>query len=240
MVGLGALANTALIVAGGLAGLAGGRLITPRIRDTLMKATALCVMFVGVGGALEQMLSVSGGHLVSGGTAMMIVSMAAGALIGEVLDLDGRFEGFGIWLKRASRNEGDGSFVEAFVTASLTVSIGAMAIVGSIQDGVSGDPSTLLLKGVLDCIIVCVMTASMGRGCIFSAVPVLVFEGVLTAASRLLAPIMTGSALSNLSFVGSMLIFCVGVNLIWPKTFRPANMLPSVVIAVVWALVAGA
>ena len=111
-----------------------------------------------------------------------------------------------------------------------------MAIVGSIQDGLRGDWSTLALKGALDCIIVCTMTASLGRGCIFSALPIAVFQGTITLFAGALSPIMTTAALDSLSLVGSMLIFCVGVNLIRPQTFRTANMLPSVVIAVIYAL----
>lgn len=111
-----------------------------------------------------------------------------------------------------------------------------MAIVGSIQDGLLGDWSTLALKGALDCIIVCTMTASLGRGCIFSALPVAVFQGTITLFAGALSPIMTTVALDSLSLVGSMLIFCVGVNLIRPQTFRTANMLPSVIIAVIYAL----
>ena len=237
MIGLGTLINVALIIASGLAGLLGGRFLTPRVQDTLMKATAVCVLFVGLGGAMEQMLHVERDHLTSGGTAMMVISMAGGALIGEVLDLEGLIERLGSWLRKHTGSEGDTGFVNAFVTASLTVSIGAMAIVGSIQDGIEGDWSTLALKGALDALIVCVMTASMGAGCIWSALPVLVFEGGITLLARLLQPLMTAAALANLSLVGNLLIFCVGVNLIHPKIFRVANMLPAVVIAVLLALV---
>ena len=152
--------------------------------------------------------------------------------------LDDRFEQLGIWLKRKTGSDNDASFVNGFVSTSLTVGIGAMAIVGSIQDGILGDWSTLALKGALDAVIVCVMSASLGRGCVFSALPVAVIQGSITLLALPLRPIMTEAALANLSLVGSMLIFCVGVNLIWEKTFKPANMLPAVVIAVVWALVA--
>ena len=125
--------------------------------------------------------------------------------------------------------------MDGFVTASLTVCIGAMAIVGSIQDGLTGDWSMLALKGVMDAIIVCAMTASMGRGCVFAALPVGVFQGLMTALATLLQPIITNAALAYLSLVGSVLIFCVGGNLIWPHTCKPANMLPAVVIAAVAA-----
>ena len=238
IIGLGTLINVACIIAGGIVGLCGGRFLVPRMQDTIMKATGLCILFVGLAGTLEQMLAVEGDHLTSGGTAMMIVSFALGAAIGEAIDLDDRFEQLGIWLKRKTGSDDDASFVNGFVSTSLTVGIGAMAIVGSIQDGILGDWSTLALKGALDAVIVCVMSASLGRGCVFSALPVAVIQGSITLLALPLRPIMTEAALANLSLVGSMLIFCVGVNLIWEKTFKPANMLPAVAIAVVWALVA--
>lgn len=121
--------------------------------------------------------------------------------------------------------------MDAFVTASLTVCIGAMAIVGSIQDGIRGNYSILTAKAVLDFILVMVMTCSMGKGCLFSAIPVAVFQGSITALAGLVAPLMTDAALNNLSFIGSILIFCVGVNLIWGKNIRVANLLPAVVFA---------
>ena len=122
-----------------------------------------------------------------------------------------------------------------FHTGSLTVSIGAMAMVGAIQDGISNDYSTLALKAVLDFIIVMVMSSSMGKGCAFSAIPVFVFEGTITMLSRLISPIMTELAISYLSLIGSILIFCVGVNLIWGGRIRVANMLPAVVLAILAA-----
>lgn len=145
------------------------------------------------------------------------------------------FENFGTWLKRKTGNSGDVQFINAFVNASLTVSIGAMAIVGSIQDGLMNDYSTLAIKSVLDFVIIMVMTSSMGKGCAFSALPVFVFEGSMTLLARLLAPVMTATALAYLSLVGSILIFCIGVNIIWGQKFNVANMLPAVLLAVVAA-----
>jgi uncharacterized membrane protein YqgA involved in biofilm formation len=121
------------------------------------------------------------------------------------------------------------------VAASLTVCIGAMAIVGSIQDGISGDWSTLGAKAILDFIIVMVMTSSLGKGCVFSAIPVLIWEGSLTLLATTIKPLMTELTMSYLSLVGSVLIFCVGLNLVWGKKVRVANLLPAVVLAVVAA-----
>lgn len=242
MAGIGTIVNMSCIVAGGAAGLLGNSLINPRMRDALMRSCGLAVMFVGLAGTLERMLVASAGQdgsiqLASAGSLMMVVSLALGTAAGELIDLDSRFEELGSWLRDAVGATGDGRFVEGFVTASLTVCIGAMAIVGAIEDGLTGDWSTLALKGMLDAIIVCVMAASMGPGCLFSALPVGVLQGCVTAFAVLLHPLMTEAALANLSLVGSMLIFCVGVNLIWPRTFKPANMLPAVIVAAAAAFV---
>lgn len=235
MIGLGTVINVALILLGGVLGTLTGRQLTARYQDTLMKSQGLCLLFVGIAGAMEQMLQLEDGKLSSGGTIMIVVCFALGSLIGEILNIEYRIEQFGEWLKRITGNSGDKQFVHAFVLTSLTVCIGAMAVVGSIQDGISGDYSTLALKGTIDLIIVCAMTASLGKGSIFSAIPVALFQGCITILASFLQPIMTDAALSNLSLVGSMLIFCVGVNLIWDKKFKPANLLPTIVIAVIWA-----
>ena len=168
---------------------------------------------------------------------MIVICLALGALIGETVNVEARFEAFGEWLKRKTGNAKDKNFVDGFVTASLTVSIGAMAIVGAIQDGISRDWSILAAKGILDFVIVLVMTCSFGKGCMFSAIPVFVFEGAMTLLAALIRPFMTEAALSNLSLIGSILIFCVGLNLIWGKKIRVANLLPSIIIAVIAALV---
>ena len=235
MVGLGTIINTLAIVAGGLCGLFFGRFLKEGVQDGLCKACGISTLFLGVSGALEGMLTVEGTHVVGGGAMLIIGCIALGALVGELLNLEEGIERFGSWLKVKTGNAKDAGFVDAFVTASLTVCIGAMAIVGSIQDGIKGDYSILAAKAVLDFIIVMVMTCSMGKGCIFSAIPVAIFQGSITALAGLIKPLMTDPALANLSMIGSILIFCVGVNLVWGKKLRVANMLPAVVFAVVAA-----
>lgn len=235
MIGLGTIINTVAIILGGVAGGLFGKRLTERYQDTLMKACGLCVIFLGIAGALEKMFTVQNGSIVSGGTMMMIASFAIGSLVGEWINIEHHMNRFGEWLKVKSGNSKDKIFVDAFVTSSLTVCVGAMAIVGSIQDGILGDYNTLLMKAILDFVIICVMTASMGKGCAFSAIPVALFQGSITLLARGIEPIMTEPALNNLSLVGSMLIFCVGVNLVWEKKFKVANMLPAIVVAVIWA-----
>ena len=237
MIGWGTILNVVAILVGGIIGLVFSRAISPRYQETLMQAIGVCVIFVGIGGAVEGMMTVTADRLQSGGTMMIVISYAVGSLVGEWINLEQRIEQFGSWLKVKTGNAKEKRFVDAFVTASLTVCIGAMAIVGSIQDGLSGDYSTLALKAILDMVIICVMSASMGRGCLFSALPVGILQGTVTLLARAIQPVMTDAALTNLSLTGSILIFCVGVNLLWEKKLKVANMLPAIVVAVLCAFV---
>lgn len=232
MVGLGTVINAAAIVVGGVFGHLFGKILNERIQDSLQKASGVCVLFIGIAGAMEGMLKLSNGLLSAGRSMFIVASIALGALVGEILNIEHGFERFGEWLKVKTGNAKDKSFVEGFVTASLTVCIGAMAVVGSIKDGISGDYSILVTKAILDLIIIMVMTCSLGKGCAFSAIPVAVFQGSITALARLIKPLMTESALANLSLIGSILIFCVGVNLVWGKKIKVANLLPSLIFAV--------
>lgn len=235
MPGLGTLMNVGGIVAGGLLGSLFGDKLGKNYRETLMLANAVSVLFVGIAGACSAMLALSDGSLVTRGTLMLVVSLAAGGLLGELIDLEGKTERLGVWLRHRTGSDGDTEFVDGFVSASLVVCVGAMAVVGSIEDGLTGDTSVLAAKSLMDMVVIFVMTASLGRGCIFSALPVGVIQGTITLLATLARPLFTAAAMSNLTLVGSVLIFCVGVNLVWGKKFRVANMLPALVVAVAWA-----
>ena len=237
MIGLGTIINTAGILFGGLSGHFFGSLLKERHQASLNAACGVSVLFIGIAGAMEGMLTIRDGVITSGQAMLVTICLALGTLIGEMINIEGLFERFGEWLKRKTGNAKDKGFVNAFVTASLTVCIGAMAIVGAIQDGVLGDWSILATKAVLDFIIIMVMTCSLGKGCAFSAIPVLVFEGLMTVFASLLKPVMTDLTMDYLSLIGSILIFCVGLNLVWGKKVRVANMLPAVVFAVTAALI---
>ena len=229
--GLGTIINVAAIVVAGLLGAAAGRFLNERLQDGLAKASGVCVLFIGIAGAMQGMLALDDGVLASGRSLFVVVSIVVGTLVGELADIDGLVRRFGEWLKRKTGNAGDRSFVDAFVTASVTVCVGAMAVVGAVEDGMLGDISILCTKAILDFVIILVMTCSLGRGCAFSAIPVGIFQGTVTALSVLIRPFMTDSALAGLSLVGSILIFCVGVNLVWDTKLRVANMLPAIIIA---------
>ena len=237
MFGLGTIINTAAIIFGGLSGHFFGKALKERHQNSLTSACGVSVLFIGIAGAMQGMLTIQEGLITSGQTMLVTLCLAIGTLIGEIVNIEDGFERFGEWLKIKSGNAKDKDFVNAFVTASLTVCIGAMAIVGAIQDGIFGDWSLLATKAILDFIIIMVMTCSLGKGCAFSAIPVFVFEGAITVFATFLKPLMTDLAMDYLSLIGSILIFCVGLNLVWGKKIRVANMLPAVVLAVVAALV---
>lgn len=232
MYGLGTIINTGAIVAGGLTGILFGRFLKENVQDTLSKCCGVSTLMIGIAGTLEKMLTLENGAISSGGSMLLVLCLTVGGVIGEFLNLEGAFEAFGRWLKEKTGNAKDKGFVNAFVTASLTVCIGAMAIVGSIQDGLTGDYSVLATKAVLDFIIIMVMSCSLGPGAAFSAIPVAILQGSVTALAGLVRPVMTEAALNNLSLVGSVLIFCVGINLLWGKKIRVANLLPAIVLAV--------
>ena len=237
MFGLGTIINTAAIILGGLSGHLFGKALKERHQDSLTLSCGVSVLFIGIAGAMQGMLTIQDGVISSGQTMLVTLCLAIGTLIGEIINIEDAFERFGEWLKIKTGNAKDKDFVNAFVTASLTVCIGAMAIVGAIQDGIFGDWSLLATKAVLDFIIIMVMTCSLGKGCAFSAIPVFVFEGAITVFATFLKPLMTDLAMDYLSLIGSILIFCVGLNLVWGKKIRVANMLPAVVLAVAAALI---
>ena len=216
MHGLGTIVNAAAIVAGSLIGMIFKSKISKRFQDIIMQVMGLAVMFIGASGALRGIFTVKDGSLETGGTMLMIASLTIGALLGELINIEAQMERFGEWLKDKAKSSGDTKFVEGFVTASLTVCIGAMAIVGSIEDGISGNHDTLFAKAALDLVIVMVCVT-------FSAIPVAILQGTVTICAGFIAPIMNDSIIANISFIGSMLIFCVGVILIFNRSIGKAD-----------------
>ncbi|MDD6094845.1 MAG: DUF554 domain-containing protein [Clostridia bacterium] len=234
MPGLGTLINAITIVVGGILGLLFGKLIKERVRVGIVSAMGVAVIFIGMDGTIEKFIENYGPSSVNK-SIMLVVCLGLGTLIGELADFDGLISRFGEWLKKNTKSTSDGGFTAGFLTSSVTVCVGAMAIVGAIEDGIHGNISVLLIKSLIDFITIMIMTASMGKGCIFSAIPVLILQGGTTLLSGFVAPYLTDAALSNLSLVGSALIFCVGVTLIWKDKLKVANMLPAIVFAVAWA-----
>ena len=236
MIGLGTIINTVAVVVGGLLGMLLKNGIAKRFEKILMQALGLATLFIGAGGVLKYMLVVENGSLTTQGTMLLIFSLVIGCILGQMLDIEAKMEKLGIKLKAAARIKNDNLFVEGFVTTSLIICVGAMAIVGAMEDGLSGDSSMLIAKAMLDFALVAILASTYGVGAIFSAIPIFVYQGAITVIAALFGAVISDGLIAQLSFVGSALIFCVGVNLVREKTFRVANMLPALLIPVLWEI----
>lgn len=237
MHGLGTLINVIAILAGGFMGLFVKKGLNEKILDSVMKAIGVAVMFVGISGALTGLLKITeGGVIETSGTMLMIVSLILGTFIGELLRIEDRLESIGEKLKGAVKAKDGGNFVEGFVTTTLIFCVGAMAIVGSLEDGLTGDFSMLAAKSVLDGIMAIIVASTMGIGVLFSAIPVLLYQGAITFLAEFISPILSNELVLNLSYIGSALIFGIGVNQVFGKKIKTGNMLPALLIPIVYEL----
>ncbi len=239
MIGLGTIINTAAVIVGGIIGLLFGKLIPERIQKTLIMCNGICVMFIGVAGAMAKMLTLKDGAFDTQKSLLLVLAMVLGTIVGELVNLEKQITRFGDWLKRKTKSTQDNGFTDAFITASCTVCIGAMAVIGAMNDAMFHDYSILITKSIIDLITICIMTCTLGKGAAFSAIPVFLFQGIITVLAKLIMPVMTDLALADLSMVGSVLIFCVGLNLIRDKKIPVANMLPAILFAIGFSFIPG-
>jgi len=233
MIMMGTTVNAAAVIIGGAAGLLAKKAVKKDLQDSMMKTMGIAVIFLGAAGTMSEILVPGGnGGLEVRGTMLMILSLTFGIIAGELLKIEDGMEVLGEKLKKLFHADGDNLFVQGFVTNALVICVGAMAVVGSIQDGINHDPSTLYAKAVLDGMISAVFAASLGMGVLFAAIPLFVYQGLITLLAGWAAPFFTEEVIGNLSLVGYILISAVGVNLLFGKTFKVGNMLPALVFAV--------
>ena len=238
MIGTGALINAGAVIAGSTVGILLKNGLSERFNQTVMQGLGLCTMFIGIGGALSGMLTVTDGTVGTQHTMLLILCLALGALIGEALNIEQKLTGFGTFCQKKFAGQGDSRFVEGFVTTSLVICVGAMAIVGSLEDGLTGNPSTLIAKSVIDGIACVIFAASLGKGVYLSALPLLVYEGGITLLARFIRPWLTDALIGQMSCIGSVLIFAVGYNMIVEKKLRVGNLLPAIFLPVLFFLLA--
>ena len=242
MIGLGTLINTGAVILGGVLGMLLKNGIAKRFEKILMQALGLATVFIGISGVLKYMLVPENGGMTVRGTMLLIFSLVIGALLGQLLNIESKMERLGVRLKAMARVKNDSRFVEGFVTTSLIICVGAMAIVGAMEDGLTGDSSTLVAKSLLDFVLVVILTAAYGIGSAFSAIPIFIYQGLITLIAFLFGSVISDGLIAELSFVGNALIFCVGVNLVREKTFSVANLLPSLLVPIaveLWRVLAG-
>ena len=235
MKGLGTVVNVLAILVGGGIGILFKGGLRERFQQVLTQACGLATLFIGMAGAFEMIFSVNEeGKVSAGGTMLIVMSLVIGGLIGEAINIEKRLDYIGEKLRKLVHAGKDNKFAEGFVTSSLVVCVGAMAICGALDDGIAGNFKTLLIKSVLDFVTVAVFASVYGVGVLFSALSVGVFQGSITLLATFIAPFMSDHLVSNLSGVGSVLIFAVGLNLLFPKKVRVGNLLPALLVPVAY------
>lgn len=237
MKGLGTIVNFLAVIAGSGLGLIIKNSLKQRFHDILIQACGLATLFIGLSGAMTGLMKLSDkGAFKTSNTMLLVFSLVIGGLVGEALNLEIRMENLGDKLKKLLKDNKDTQFVEGFVTATLVICVGAMAIVGSIEDGLTGNADMLFTKSALDFIIVMVFASSLGIGVMFSSLPLLLYQGSITLSAALISHYMDDRLTSYLSCIGSVLIFGVGINLIFGKKLKVGNLLPAIIIPVFYCI----
>ncbi len=234
---MGTLINAGLIVLGGVIGLIFKKAVSKQMEQSIHKATGIAVLIIGICGVLSAMLKVNpDGSISSSGELILVISLVVGTFLGEVLKLDDRLNRGCKWVESKFKMSG---FAAGFIASTMIYCVGAMAIVGSINDGLLGDSSTLITKGILDGVTSVVLAASLGYGVLFSAVPILLYQGGMTLLAGLLDKVLVGDLLNNICMVGYALVMCIGVNFLYngDKKIKTVNMLPSLLVPVAYAII---
>lgn len=282
MFGLGTIVNALAIMGGGGLGLLVRSRLKEAWQDQIMKVLGVITTFIGITGTLEGLLVVKDGAVQTQNIMMLMVCLIPGALIGELIDIDGAMVRLGdriqSWMKKAGpsarqrkcdletdlntasqdptmKAEGQGAaarqsealplkgdassggrFAEGFASSSILFCTGAMAILGSLNDGLRGDSTVLFAKSGLDCMAALIYAAMFGVGVLFSALSVGIYQGLLTALSVVIAPVLTDEIVASISLVGSAIIFCIGLNLSLKAKIRIGNLLPALIFAVIFSI----
>jgi len=221
----GLIANVVAVIIGAFLGLFIRNGLSVRFKSMVTNAIGLSCLFIGAAGAFRGLLGDSS-HPV-----LFIVSLVIGGLLGEFIDLDARINGFGLMVERKMGTEG---FAKGFVAASLFFNVGSMAVIGSLEAGLMGSYNTLFAKSTLDGVTAVVLAASYGFGVIFSAATILLYQGALILLAQVIAPFMTDDALRELSIVGGILVFAIGIDMLAIKKLKVANFLPSLIVPVIY------
>lgn len=229
---LGTIVNALAVIGGCIIGLIVKEKLTEKMSNTIMSGLALCVLYIGISGALKGQ-----------DTLIIIICIAVGALIGEIIDIDKRLNNLGnfienkINLKKKNKDSEKISISEGFVTSSLLFCVGAMAVVGSLESGLQGNHSTLFAKSILDGVSSIIFASSLGIGVMLSSVAILVYQGSITLLAGCLSSVLTDTVIGNMSAIGSILIMGLGTNMIGASKIKVANLLPAIFLPMIIYLV---
>jgi len=237
MIWLGTIVNVATILIGGAIGLALKKVLAKRVTETVMQGVAFAVIIIGISGALGAAFTVVDGKLSSDHTLVMIISLAIGAVIGELIGIESKLNAFAEFCENKFSKPGETTFAQGFVTATLVFCVGSMAIVGSLEDGIKGNSDILFAKSALDGITSIIFASTMGIGVLFSALTVGVYQGSITLLAIFVAPYLDDVVVTQMSLVGSVLILGIAMNMLQITKIKVGNLLPAIFIPVVYNLV---
>ncbi len=233
---LGTIVNAVSVIIGGIIGMLLKKNIKSEIMENVMKAEGVAVLIIGMNGVLTNMLSVGeDGKIIDNGGLVLLISLALGALIGELLKIDDRLNGLGIRMEKRVKSDG---FSKGMVSAFIIFCVGSMSIIGAINDGLSGDGSVLLIKSTLDLITAMVLASAMGIGVVFACVPLFIYQGMISLFASYIKPVIEASPemMTQFSMVGYAIIMCIGINFIAGQKIKTANLLPAMLIPVMYNL----
>lgn len=238
LAGIGTAINAVLVIIGSLAGLLLKKAIPERLRESMTQALALATMTIGITGVINASSTVAENGTLTGNYAiLMVLSMAIGTFIGELINIEKHLDNIGDFFQKKFSSGDSSTFSQGFVTASLVFCVGSMAILGSLNDALLHDPTILITKSLLDMIMSVVFASTMGIGVMFSAITVIVYQGLITLCASFLSPLLTAEVVAQISFVGSILIAGIGLNFIYKPRLKLGNMLPAMFIPLVWYII---
>ena len=219
---LGTIVNTIAIIVGATVGLLFGQAFPDKMKKTIIQGIGLSVLLIGGSMALK-----------TENTLVVIASLVSGGILGELIDIEYQLEKFGRWLElKFSKNGQSTGFTNAFVTASLIYCVGAMAIMGALESGLRGNHTILYAKSMLDGITAIVFASSMGIGVLVSAIPVLIYQGLLTISAELLQVVLSPQVITEMGATGGLLIVGIGINILEIKQIKVGNLLPGLFMAI--------
>ena len=232
----GVIVNTMTVILGSLMGLIFKKNVSSKYTDAVMCGLGICTIYIGISGAI------SAGSDAQANPVMPIIAIALGVLLGTILDIDGKLAKIGANIEQKvsngnTSNKTKGKIAEGFVSACLLFCVGSMTIVGGINAGISGDNTLYFTKSALDLVSSTVLSVSFGVGVLFSAAFVLLFQGGIVFAATLIEPLLTTHMISEMNCVGSLLIVLIGLNLMGITKIKVADYLPSILIALLLAIV---
>ena len=219
---LGTIVNSIAIILGALLGIIIKKGMKEKYKTTVMDGIGLSVVIIGIMGGIE-----------SNNIILIIASIVVGSIVGEMIDIDSKLENLGQNMERKF-GKGDSNFSKGFVTASLVYCIGAMAIVGALESGLTGNHETLFAKSILDGITAIIFSSTFGIGVAFAAIPVFIYQGIITLLANSAKDLLTTNVINEMSAVGGILILAIGINILGIKKIKVANMLPSIIIPLIY------